>query len=302
MEIAGFVFSAVALAGLFNNAVECFEYVKLGQDFKLDFATSQLNLALAQKRLARWGKALGLDRVTSKEEQLPVDRSSDEERRQAGTVLKHVLSLFQEAEERSKSYREQSNTTAPTQNESAPTLIGGRETIVSTKLKKLSINSLNKALTKTKNRTKWALHGKEATAKLVNDITGLITQLEVAFPVPADIYKQLVTYEVEEIADGEPTETLAQLQATALPQDGSLAQDPALADALGNKIVECQGAVYKNNTVHGKDARVQDGNVVAQGYTGQLNDTGSTYEGNSVVGDGAKVLHGTTFGGKGLWD
>jgi hypothetical protein len=153
MEIAGFAVSVVALAGLFNNAVQCFEYVKLSQDFKLDFATSQLNLALAQKRLARWGKALGLDRVMS-EEQLPVNRSSDEERRQAEIVLKHLINRFHEAEERSKSYREQSNPTALTQNVSDTALIEGSEITVSTKLKKLSTNSLNKVLTKTKNQTK----------------------------------------------------------------------------------------------------------------------------------------------------
>jgi len=89
------------------------------------------------------------------------------------------------------------------------------------------------------------------------------------------------------------------LNSAALPQNGSPAQDPALADAFGTKIVERYGVVYKNNIVQGRDVRVQDGNVVAQGYTGQLNDTGSTYEGNSVVGDGAKVLHGSTFGAKG---
>ncbi|KAN0112497.1 Prion-inhibition and propagation domain containing protein [Hyaloscypha variabilis] len=299
MEVTGFVFTVLTLAGLFNNAVQCFEYVKLGHDFKLDFATGQINLDLAQKRLSRWGKALGLDRVESDEQQLPVNRGSEEERRKVGIALKHLIKLFNEAEERSKSYREPSSTTSTASN---ITDIEDTETTISAKLKNMSINSLNKAATKAKNRTKWALHGKEAVTKLINDIIGLISQLEVAFPAPTDVYKDLVTHEVEEVAEGETSEALAQLQAAALPQDGSPAQDPALADGLGKKIEERQGAVYEENTVEGKDVRVQDGNVVAQGYTGQMNDTGSTYKKNAVKGDGAKVLHGTTFGGKGFWD
>jgi len=302
MEVTGFVFTVISLAGLFNNAVQCFEYVKLGQDFKLDFTTGQINLDLAQKRLSRWGKALGLDRVESEEQQLLINRSSEEERRKVGMALNHLITLFNEAEERSKSYREPSSSTSTATNVPATALIEDTETTVSAKLKNMSINSLNKAAKKAKNRTKWALHGKEAVTKLINDIIGLISQLEVAFPAPADIYKELVTYEVEEVAEGETTETLGQLQAAALSQDGHPAQDPALADVLGKKIEERRGAVYEENTVEGKDVLVQDGNIVAQGYTGQMNDTGSTYKKNAVKGEGAKVLHGTTFGGKGLWD
>src|SRR5688500_4984884 len=104
MEVTGFAFTVISLAGLFNNAVQCFEYVKLGQDFKLDFTTGQINLDLAQKRLSRWGKALGLDIVESEEEHLPVNRSSQEERGKIDFALSYLIKLFSEAEERSKSY------------------------------------------------------------------------------------------------------------------------------------------------------------------------------------------------------
>ncbi|KAF2022602.1 hypothetical protein EK21DRAFT_105696 [Setomelanomma holmii] len=49
-EAAGLVVGVVALAGLFNNTVECFEF------------TSQLKLDSARLRLSRWGKSLDLDK------------------------------------------------------------------------------------------------------------------------------------------------------------------------------------------------------------------------------------------------
>jgi hypothetical protein len=296
-EVAGLVLGAVALAGLFNNAVEYFEYVKVGQDFVMDFTTIQFNLSLAQIRLSRWGKALGLDQVESDEQQLPVNRSSTEERRNAALVLKHLIKLFQEAKERSKPYQK------PVSTALAP--IETHETSLSKKMKNLSLGRLNKsllALTKTKDRTKWALHGKEAITKLADDITGIVSQLEVAFPPPEDVRRQLVVYEVEEVTDGESTESIALLQAAATSQDGTPARDALLADAIGRKVEERRSAVYKDNIVRGEDALVQDGDVVAKDYTGQLTRSGSTYEGNLVEGKGVKVLRGTTFGGKGLWD
>ena len=59
-ETAGLVVGVVALAGLFNTTVECFEFVQLGRNFGKDFQTSQLKLDNARLRLSRWGKSLGL--------------------------------------------------------------------------------------------------------------------------------------------------------------------------------------------------------------------------------------------------
>jgi len=60
-EAAGFVVGIVALAGLFNNTVECFEFVQLSRTFRRDFQTSQLKLDSARLCLSRWGKSLDLD-------------------------------------------------------------------------------------------------------------------------------------------------------------------------------------------------------------------------------------------------
>ena len=60
-DAAGLVVGVVALAGLFNTTVECFEFVRLGRTFGKSFQTSQLKLDNARLRLSRWGKSLSLD-------------------------------------------------------------------------------------------------------------------------------------------------------------------------------------------------------------------------------------------------
>lgn len=52
-EAAGLAASVIALAGLFNNTVECFEFIQLGRNFGKNFQTSQLKLDNARLRLSR---------------------------------------------------------------------------------------------------------------------------------------------------------------------------------------------------------------------------------------------------------
>jgi len=61
-EAAGLAVGVTALAGLFSNAVECFEIVQLGRTFEKDFETAQIRLDICRLRVSRWGAALGLDR------------------------------------------------------------------------------------------------------------------------------------------------------------------------------------------------------------------------------------------------
>ena len=60
MEAGGLGIGAVALAGLFNNVVDSYEYVRLGKQYAKDFETSQAKLDLSRLQLSRWGEALGL--------------------------------------------------------------------------------------------------------------------------------------------------------------------------------------------------------------------------------------------------
>lgn len=60
MEAGSLAIGIVALAGLFNNALDCFEYIQLGRCFSTNFQTGLLKLGNARLRLSRWGESVGL--------------------------------------------------------------------------------------------------------------------------------------------------------------------------------------------------------------------------------------------------
>ena len=55
MEPAGLAVDALAIAGLFNNALDYFEYVQIGRNFGQGYQISLLKLDTARLRLSRWG-------------------------------------------------------------------------------------------------------------------------------------------------------------------------------------------------------------------------------------------------------
>ena len=43
-ELFGIVAGTLSVAGLFNNAVDCFEYIQLGRNFGTDYQTCRIRL------------------------------------------------------------------------------------------------------------------------------------------------------------------------------------------------------------------------------------------------------------------
>lgn len=60
-EVFSTVASALSVAALFNNCVDCFEYIQLGRHFGRDFERCQLKLDVAKTRLGRWGQAVAIN-------------------------------------------------------------------------------------------------------------------------------------------------------------------------------------------------------------------------------------------------
>jgi hypothetical protein len=104
-EAAGLVVGVIALAGLFNNTVECFEFVQLGRTFGKDFQTSQLKLDNARLRLSRWGKSLGLDEDVQDTASLQGRFRSEANVKHAEALLGQAIELFAEAEGVSNRYK-----------------------------------------------------------------------------------------------------------------------------------------------------------------------------------------------------
>ena len=97
-EAAGLAVGVVALAGLFNNTVECFHYVQLGRAFEKDFKTAQLKLDACELRLSRWGAPLGLHRNLQATEITTETFGTEADVAHAGDLLSQIVELFAEAE------------------------------------------------------------------------------------------------------------------------------------------------------------------------------------------------------------
>jgi hypothetical protein len=104
-EAAGLVVGVVALAGLFNNTVECFEFIQLGRTFGKSFQTSQLKLDNARLRLSRWGKSLDLDDDVRDTVSLQGRFRSAANVKHAEALLGQIVELFTEAEGVSNKYK-----------------------------------------------------------------------------------------------------------------------------------------------------------------------------------------------------
>ena len=103
MEVAGLAVGVVALAGLFNNAVDCFEYVQLGRSFQQDYTTCVLQLDCARLQLSRWGQSVGIGQDLQNNS-TPQVSMTDEDVRTAQKLLDRVIVLFDLAKASAERY------------------------------------------------------------------------------------------------------------------------------------------------------------------------------------------------------
>lgn len=61
--------SVIALATIFDSALDCFKHVKVAKSFGSDYQTCVLRLQNIQLRLSRWGETVGLGKDLTAREQ-----------------------------------------------------------------------------------------------------------------------------------------------------------------------------------------------------------------------------------------
>lgn len=216
-EAAGLAVGIIGLASLFNNAVDCFEYVQLGRNFSTDFQTSVLKLDNARLRLSRWGQAVGLSDNIAKIQSLQATALPIEDMPRAERLLGQILDLFADAEGVSLKFKNNtstSDTSLAIFNVQADMDPVGRS--LHEKMRELSIKRQNGASLRQK--MKWALYEEKHFKRLIEDVIDLVDDLVEVFPAARQTQLELCEIEAAEVAN----ESLPMLQDIAASQDKDL--------------------------------------------------------------------------------
>jgi hypothetical protein len=275
------------VAALFNNCVDCFEYIQLGRHFGRDYERCQLRLDIAKTRLGRWGEAVKINDDPRFQSGAPIDKSVQ----LTQSILEEIMLLFQSACKTSKRYElvaDQKDLAVFQDQDMKPI---GRA--LHSRLKDLAFRRQKR--TSVVKKAAWALYDGKSLEKMVEQIADFIDELEKTFPVEA-ICQKLAETEIEEVED-EPS--------LAMLRDSAGGVDAALSDAATQKI----GAIAARNSA--KDIRTEDrarahlGSVFTEAALQRevivRDQTDNSVE--TVVAKGESGIQiGNTYGGSGFWD
>ncbi|KAG9200845.1 hypothetical protein G6514_006553 [Epicoccum nigrum] len=227
-ETAGLVVGVVALAGLFNTTVECFEFVQLGRNFGKDFQTSQLKLDSARLRLSRWGKCLSLSDDVRDEASLQGRFGSETNVRHAEALLGQIVELFAESEGVSNKYKSRADDSLAVYN--PQTDLEPAMAKLHDQMRQLAIE--RQVRSGVRQKAKWALYQEKSFRRLIEDINELVDDLVGLFPAVQQNQRELCDTEVSAIGGGEG---LLILKGIAAAQDRLLEQAINKATAGANK-------------------------------------------------------------------
>lgn len=207
-EATGLAVGVVALAGLFNNAVQCFEYIQLGRGFGKAFQTCQLKLDNARLRLSRWGTSVGLSEDFSDAHLL--EGSPNIQPIQAR--LEQVIDLFVDAEGISHKFKRGKKVDdirlatydARTDMDNATAQLHNR-------LRELSLKRQNR--TPLRQKTYWALYEEKNFRRLIEDLTDLIDSLVELYPASQETQRQLCEAEASALSTNEALPALREITA-----------------------------------------------------------------------------------------
>ncbi|KAH7134431.1 30 kDa polypeptide [Dactylonectria macrodidyma] len=283
----GFISGALGVAGLFNNCVDCFEYIQLARRFGHDYERCQLRLDVAKNRLARWGSGVGINHDSRFQSEDPSDKSVKLTR----ALLEEVLLQFQHAYKISQRYEITAHNKdlvvfAPSElNPSTRKLHGRFNAIVKQRHDSTSLVK----------KTAWALYDKKNLEGVVGNIAMSINELEQVFPVEMAC-KQMIKMEIEEIND-EPSLTAI--------KDAAENVDVPLAVAANEKLRLIWARNSTGNIQTEDKARVNVGNVITSaalelGFS--IDDRTTNTAGHISAKGSSGVQVGNTYGGKSIWD
>ena len=282
-EVFGVVMGALSVAGLFNNCVDCFEYIQFGRSFGPDYERCQLRLDVARTRLGRWGAAAGIN----DDPRFSCSPSADDgdDIQLARSLLEDVAHLFDEIHKKSKRYRAKDpQDLVPLRCEDMqPGARGLRNRL-------RALAQTRQKRTGLVRKSVWALYDKKWFERMIDDITTSLDDLEKVFPVEA-ICRRLAEMEVDEIGD-EPSLFVLRGAAEGV--------DIAFLDAAARKMDAIVRRNFVGDIKTDMDARLQVGNLYVQEMT--IGDLTSNSAEKVVASGRSRVQVGNIYGGKGIWE
>ena len=200
MEPAGLAIGVAGLASLFSACVDCFEYIQLGRQFGHDYGKCLLKLDAARLQLSRWGAAIGLRTVEPALQTQQVAYNSSQEMRLAQNLLRQIWDTFEDAERisaRYMGYVSVNSTDSPTDRvvyDADTADINPEYRRVHLTMRELA-QRRQKAISVRK-KAMWALYDKRRFDRMIEDVTGFISQLVNLFPAAQDDQRALCKLEV----------------------------------------------------------------------------------------------------------
>ncbi|KAI1179125.1 heterokaryon incompatibility protein s [Nemania sp. FL0916] len=293
-EIFGVIAGALSVAALFNNCVASFEYIQLGRHFAQDYERCQLKIDIAQANLSRWGQAIGIDQ----DSRFATDNSEDESVSLAQEILVQIGVLLQTLEDESKRYTERKKRTKTVTAEDLEHLQVQNMQPVAQRLHsrfKANVSQRQKGTSFVK-KAAWALYDGKNFEKLVNEVKGLVGDLEKLFPPDERVRHTLVEMEIEEVDDEQSLQVL---------QNAAADTDSALSQVVSEKL-QAIGGNYAGDIQTEDSARVRVGNewapvVLTSGHQYRADQTRN--EAGSIKAGKLSAVHiGTNYGGRGIFD
>lgn len=233
-ETAGLAIGVVALAGLFNSSIECFEFVQLGRAFEKNFETAQLRLDTCELRLSRWGASVGLDKA-SEPAGIGTDAfKSNADIAKAKERLSHIIELFAEAENVSIKFKDRKEpgsaelTICDPRSKLEPPMFD-----LHSKMRQLAIERQTKV--GFMKRARWALYEEKRLRRLIEDVNDLVDGLLTLFPESHNNQEKLCEAEVSHLGENKGIRLL---------QDVAKEQDKLLETMLKRSRVALPGAQH----------------------------------------------------------
>ena len=174
MEPTSQAIRAVALAGLFRNVVDCFEYTRLGRDVSKHGRPSAnwIELGRARDRLSQWGETVGLINGEVTNVQF-LDQTAGNVV-SAESLLGQIVELFADFE----GVSDESNNVAVAGGSSLMVLSAKLD--LYERMRNLSVKRQHGPALKQK--AKWALYEKKHFERLVGGVAELVDALVERFP------------------------------------------------------------------------------------------------------------------------